>query len=529
MPKYGRGKFTAHPNYIEYMNFIANHPNYSGMPNAIDPVSGRINWQVSSGKTTSFNKFYQARWQWWQSKADELSVSGTGNSDDRFSITARLIHPSGLRVCRLCGNEWYVGYMYLNALLSKRWNKLTGSSNFQKADYVVKAAQLLSDAIGFEQLINEFQVVFPEKHIYLSELKSKDDIEEFFKSSSYLQSTWLSPGFMANPPDRLDGFHDYDLVCRKKSDPGRSDENLRSYNHDRRAFEWWSEGEWIIADSLYNSAGPGVCSNCGKVVKRISPDHVGPLSCGFKQIPFFKPLCQSCNSSKNRRFTLNDIKALQAFEAKSTLSVASWQVRGLWDRAKIYVTDDNQALQLSNAMRSLQDYYLRMLHDLYERGLSLFLTCFLNPEDALYEVVFTGLDPSTLEYTSYVKNLQPTNLRRSLQARIVRIAFDSLVAYSGKDLSKRKLAKLGMSRLSAEQSQILSDASSFANDILMAQWDAVMRKSSTTGDEKQQLIAALLETDYINERAKYNHVVQELINHFRNLGHLIAQDIIVKP
>ena len=32
----------------------------------------------------------------------------------------------------------------------------------------------------------------------------------------------LSPGAMSNPPDRLDGFHTYNLCCRSKQDTGRS-------------------------------------------------------------------------------------------------------------------------------------------------------------------------------------------------------------------------------------------------------------------------------------------------------------------
>ena len=43
-------------------------------------------------------------------------------------------------------------------------------------------------------------------------------------------------------PDRLDGFHDYYVSCRKKNDPGRSDQNMKMYNLDRRTFEYWVQG-----------------------------------------------------------------------------------------------------------------------------------------------------------------------------------------------------------------------------------------------------------------------------------------------
>lgn len=145
---------------------------------------------------------------------------------------------------------------------------------------------------------------FPEKKDDIA-LFDDEDYEAFFAKTGHVRSTKLSPGYMGDCPHRLDGIHDYCLRCRKKNDPGRSDENMRTYNHDRRAFMWWAEGDWKIADALYNSAGPGTCVNCGKTVKKISPDHVGPLACGFQQNSFFEPLCGRCNSAKNRRFTSN--------------------------------------------------------------------------------------------------------------------------------------------------------------------------------------------------------------------------------
>jgi hypothetical protein len=50
--RYGRGKFPAHDNYITYMNSIVENEIYKTMPN-LRSTDGRINWQVSSGKTTT--------------------------------------------------------------------------------------------------------------------------------------------------------------------------------------------------------------------------------------------------------------------------------------------------------------------------------------------------------------------------------------------------------------------------------------------------------------------------------------------
>lgn len=83
-PKYGRGTFEAHPNYITYMQKVVANPAYAGMPNAVSE-GGRVNWQVSSGRSTSFFKYYRARLSWWEAKADSLGLPHRGqrpaNSD----------------------------------------------------------------------------------------------------------------------------------------------------------------------------------------------------------------------------------------------------------------------------------------------------------------------------------------------------------------------------------------------------------------------------------------------------------------
>ena len=69
---------------------------------------------------------FEGRFKWWVNKADELGIPGTGNSNDRLTIAARIIHPTKKKVCLVCGKEHYVGYMYMNANFAKSWNALTG-------------------------------------------------------------------------------------------------------------------------------------------------------------------------------------------------------------------------------------------------------------------------------------------------------------------------------------------------------------------------------------------------------------------
>ncbi len=493
--RYGRGTFTAHPNYISYMNKIVHHENFRDMPNAVSE-DGRINWQVSSGKTTSFYKYYVARSSWWIKKANELGLKGTGKSDDRFSIAARLINPFKKRPCRLCGVEQHIGYMYLNQLLANRWNKIFETKpTFIKAQFIGDALHFLEARIGKDALLKELKTIFPERFNILD-----NDYKGVFENSMHIKSNYLSPGFMANPPDRLDGFHDYCLNCRQKNDPGRSEENMASYNHDRRAFAWWAEGDWLVADALYNKASAGVCSNCGKTVEKVSPDHIGPLACGFKHIPLFSPLCQSCNSSKNRRFTAADVKKLIDYEKTTGDSVASWQVRKMWDVSKNNIRNDGSAKELSDSMRSLQDFYLHFLGYLHSNGFSYYLIHLLSPENAGYSIEFINLNSSALTFDSYEKKNISSNGRKSLESRTVRIAFEELIEYQGQNRKVKKF-HLDTKNLEEKTQLVIDELLKYNNEVDFQRWDSLTNaKTNNTYKDLEDSLAKVMTGAYKNQK-----------------------------
>ena len=325
----------------------------------------------------------------------------------------------------------------MNANFAKSWNTLVGKPLFEKTMPIYEAIPILIREIGLDKAREEVLVSFPEKAGDISIFDS-GKYEAFFSKSQYIRSTKLSPGYMGDCPHRLDGIHDYCTFCRKRNDPGRSDENMRTYNHDRRAFMWWAEGDWKVADALYNSATSGTCVNCGRTVKKISPDHVGPLSCGFQQNAFFEPLCGRCNSAKNRRFTFDNVISLIDYEERTGESAASWQVRTLWNAAKEEMQDDSTVKILSNYMRAMQDYYLRTLNYIASLGYYEFLSTYLHPEYANYAIRFIKLNASTLTFDKVEKKYQPTNGSRSLAARSVRIAYEELAEYCAKPTAKRK-------------------------------------------------------------------------------------------
>ena len=493
---YGRGTYEAHPKYIEYMEMIVNHQAYAGMPGARDE-SGRVRWQVSSGKTTSFYQYYVARERWWASKADSLGLPGKGKEQERFSISARMIHPTGLRPCRLCGEDWRVGYFYLNALLAKRFGALAPGATFAKMESISIALPKLVELVPLASLQEELHSLFPERRQYFDRhgISSRA-----FEDAHALRTKWLSPGFMCNPPDRLEGFHDYCVKCRPHKDPGRSVENMRSYVHDRRAFQWWAEGDWKLADALYNAAGPGVCAIQGEAVDKVSPDHIGPLACGFKHIPLFRPTCQRCNSAKNRRMRLADVESLRHYESAARESPASWQVRSLWDSLKGTVSSDAQAVSLSNLMREQQDLFLRVLNELRIGGEAAFLATLLAPEYAFYDIEFLGLDSAKLTFSDYRKTRNDSALRASLACRTVRIAFEELIEYCEKERSRRKHGARLFARHEPEIRAALSAIAGIPLEAADKQWRTAAESLTDDPEGFEASVAELLPRTMPSER-----------------------------
>lgn len=485
--RYGRGTFKPHPARIEYMEEIVKHKNYRGMPGARSD-DGRINWQVSSGKTTSFYTHYKERAQWWTDKADELGIPGKGKENDRRTIAARRIHPTGYRPCLLCGESRSVGYFYLSANGARRFNKLVGFEAFQKLMPIDEAIGLLrsggADSASQTRIVQEIHSMFPERAVVFEKYGIT---REAFEHSNWISTVWLSPGYMGNPPDRFDGLHDYCIFCRSGNDPGRSESNLRSYQRDRRVFEQWAEGDWQMANDLYNSAGPGKCSVGGGDLEKVSPDHVGPLACGFKQIALFMPVCKRHNSSKNRRMTHGDVQTLLEYEKRSGDSAASWQVRGIWDKFKNTIKTDEQAKELSAHMRAVQDCYLRCLHALGEAGAARFLRTLLHPEYAHYAHHFKGLDTGLLTFDSVQKVPVNTSGRSSLASRSVRIAFTDLVDYVAKSKGQRRLRPGYSQACMSLIERVVAYARALPTTPLDSEWDEVFR-ASVTDDQREEMI-----------------------------------------
>jgi Alw26I/Eco31I/Esp3I family type II restriction endonuclease len=242
---------------------------------------------------------------------------------------------------------------------------------------------------------------------------------------------------MSNAPDRFDGFHSFNLCCRKTADTGRHETNLRLYSTDRRVFEYWSEGDWIAADRLMGLVDAKFrdhpCADGG--VGPPSLDHIGPLSLGFMHRPAFRLLSRAANSAKNNRMTLWDVRHLIESERQGTL-VISWYARNLWDARKADARDEERALRLSKLLRDNQRSAMQLLGSLLANEHFVFLASLLELDRADYNVEFDNLRINQDCVTVFDRVLHTTRNTKYAQeqkARRLRVAFDALRIYAAKD------------------------------------------------------------------------------------------------
>lgn len=425
--KYGDSRRAWSAPFVEYMNAIVDHPAYAGMPCTRDDA-GKIDWTIPSNRPRGSKNWDGNRQRriWWQAKAEAVGIQRSGKW---ISKVAKAIHPFKAKPCQVCGRVMEIAYVYPTIATISQLNRLLPPTDqlvyvdFLNIDEVVRHIYTVSGASAATIL----KTVFPAVEQSVNPIATAQAIRQLYCAT---ESRKFSPGAMANPPDRLEGFHTYNLCCRSRQDTGRTTVNLRSYGVDRRAFEQWCDGDWAIADSIMTLVRPGICSNCGEE-RTLTADHIGPISLGFAHSPHFRPLCLPCNSAKGNRMTLADVVELRDLENRGEL-VVSWQGRRLWDACKERVTTDEEALLLSKLMRILQHHYLASLQAALQVGAPDALLQFLHPEHALERVELVGFDPRRLTFESVRVSDRHDTYARMRASRITRVAFDSLKDYAAK-------------------------------------------------------------------------------------------------
>ncbi|MFW3615535.1 Alw26I/Eco31I/Esp3I family type II restriction endonuclease [Billgrantia antri] len=435
--EYGRKGQEWHPAFVAYMVEIVTHPVYEGMPDAINQ-DGKIQWEAPSNRSSGQFQFtHHRRRCWWYDKALSIGVDPATNK--WISKVAKKIHPTGMKPCKRCGREMRIAYVYPNDRLRQRLLRAF-SENFEfvPLEPITDLIQRIADQYGVDALSNFHSILSDTK-----EASPPESIEGVDAWSSWLEDYYipsepalLSPGAMSNAPDRFDGFHSFNLCCRKNADTGRHDSNMRSYTTDRRVFEYWSDGDWIAADRMMGIISalmreePCADGRDGPP----TPDHIGPLSLGFAHRPHFRLLSRSANSAKNNRMTLADVTDLIAAESSGE-EVASWHAKPLWDLRKSAVTSEELALRMSKMLRDNQRAAMHMLVEVFRTGHLTFLASLLGLEHANYHVEFENLRVERfIPVFDAVKHTpRLTKYAAEQKARRLRIGLEALRAYGEKE------------------------------------------------------------------------------------------------
>lgn len=504
----GRGR-TWHPDFLEYMDQIVDHPNYAGLPCTRDD-EGKIDWTIPSNRTPGSKNWdgNSQRREWWRSKAGAIGLSTHGHW---LSQTARTIHPFKKKPCQTCGRWMSVEYVYpTNRTLELFRRKLPNiilpeRSVLPSIDEVIDAIiEQCSESEALAALTAAFPLTAGTESIadFRAKLRS-----EYVAVNSRL----LSPGAMSNAPDRLDGFHTYNLCCRTKQDTGRARENLARYGSDRRAYEQWAEGDWSVADLIMSSTGRGICSNpncvnAGSEVP-LTADHIGPISLGFRHSTNFTPLCTECNSAKNNRMSLTDVRNLIDLELTGE-SAASWQASRIWNACKSDVKSDSDALTLSKILRINQDAYIRFLAAGALSPHPEALMQFLDLSPALSRVFLVDFNPATLELGGVTRETRQPKYSFSRAARIIRISFQALRDYGAGARNIQLVEPAQVSHELAEYEATLA-LERDSNALLQALREVLSRfePSSAFEEELQAVVASSKIVDFrITARNDFNDV-----------------------
>ncbi len=342
-----------------------------------------------------------------------------------------MIHPTGMHVCQCCGESRSVFYEYPTLRTLEKLCKLLSIVITKQTDYTIREI--------IEKFCNTNKKLFDvAKYLGMGIPSDKDQlIKQVYEELVSKNSSRFSPGVMCNPPDRFNGFHSYALCCRKEKDTGRHDENMKTYTQDRRAYEEWSDGDYNLANRImgeFHKAAPMKCPMCHQVAE-MTADHIGPISLGFCHSRYFTPLCKSCNSAKNNRFTYDDVNKLIDIEASGG-QVISWHSKYIWDMLKKQIHNDKDARKASSIMVKCHQNILYILALINKENGKEFLMQYLHPEFSLMDYRFMNFDLSDLSKMVVLASPLESKNKLSNQERYIRVAFESLDDFLTKDNRK---------------------------------------------------------------------------------------------
>lgn len=309
-----KNKKNWHPEFVKYMDTIVNHENYKGL-SIENKKNGKLCWIAPANSDIG-----QDRIKWCENKAKQL------NLDIEPGVYAKVmleIHPTKSKVCQTCGKSMSLYYHYPNAnFLSNLNNKF--NKNYTHCDHISYIwDDLIQNNIQSQEIA---QYLINKGELNLQPTATKDEIiNELELVCRTKGKKCLGPGAMSNFPDRFDGFHTYNRCCRTQHDKGRSKENLKSYTKDRRAYEYWSDGNIHAANQFMGS----------EYFQDTSADHIGPISLGFIHDPrYIQQMDIRSNSAKRDRLQIEDIEKIIEIENQTQICPVSCYSKIIWNHIK---------------------------------------------------------------------------------------------------------------------------------------------------------------------------------------------------
>jgi Alw26I/Eco31I/Esp3I family type II restriction endonuclease len=397
------------------MEFIAGNKNYRGLAIKRD-ASGSLKWIA-----TAKSDIGKARKGWAEKRARELGIP---SRPGMYAKVMYAVHPTKMKVCQICGIEMSIGYIYPNVNFVKAIKKVFPieidiyDSVYDVWDGVVELGQDTSILVG---LINSK---------FGTNFTKNDGKEKILLECEALcrlgGKKHFGPGAMSDFPDRYDGFHTYNRCHRPFEDKGRSADNLRSYTRDRRAYEYWSDGNVHAANRFMGSGR----------FKGASADHVGPISLGFIHDPrYLRVMVGSDNSAKRDRLSKEIIEEVIAIHKATGVYPMSWYSSAIWT----YITEhyqDNEGIIATNYRRLLKKsisnfmFILKQISDLGEYGDDFLIRMLILPkrDDFLYDYKFDELGNITARSKRNI-----TARAAGEFDRFARIALASVEEFSDKD------------------------------------------------------------------------------------------------
>lgn len=408
-----------HPKFVQYMEFIADHANYKGLLIKRD-TNGSLKWIATAKSDVGIR-----RKQWAEARAAELGIK---IEPGVYAKVMYAIHPTKMKVCQICGESMSIGYVYPNANLAKAIKK---SLDIDTGTYE-SIYDIWDKAKKTERLAEFIKLVNQKFNTNFTQSDGKEKILEECETLCRLGGKGhLGPGAMSNFPDRYDGFHTYNRCHRAQEDTGRSKDNLKSYTRDRRAYEYWSDGNIQAANQFMGSG----------YFNGSSADHVGPISLGFVHDPrYLRIMSGSDNSTKRDRLSKETVEEVIQIHKNTGVYPMSWYSSLIWDFIvnNYYKDTDKISGDYRNLLKQSMAnymYILKLILDSGENGSHFLITTLIAPKriDFRYNYKFDDLG-------NIISKEKRNITERAVGefARFARIALDSVNEYSAK--SNRNLS-----------------------------------------------------------------------------------------